>query len=148
MFIPISLAWLHIIIVIFSYLLGKKVSRFVEPVLVDNVIKESYNIRLPIIATAVLLIANVLALFSGGGYIPSFEILSKLSNSLEGSVGLRLVYLFLHTPSFFFLPILFKFLMSEYEHKLVIWSAFVMCLIGILHFSIFSFNLLLYVFRS
>ncbi|MGC8965093.1 MAG: hypothetical protein ACP5KI_07020 [Brevinematia bacterium] len=148
MFIPISLAWLHIIIVIFSYLLGKKVSRFVEPVLVDNVIKESYNIRLPIIATAVLLIANVLVLFSGGGYIPSFEILSKLSNSLEGSVGLRLVYLFLHTTSFFFLPILFKFLMSEYEHKLAIWSAFVMCLIGILHFSIFSFNLLLYVFRS
>lgn len=148
MLIPISLVWFHIVLVIFSYFFGKSISRFIEPVIVDNIMEEVYNVRTPLYVLVILIAVNLLVIILNGVYVPTFEVLSKLSSSLNGTIVLRLTYLLLHTVSFFFLPIVIRFLSERYEYKFIIWSSFCIVVVGILHFCIFSFNLILYVIKS
>lgn len=148
MLLPISVLWIQIISVIFSFMLGRYVSKFVEPVYLDNIIKESHNIKLPIYMTTIMvLIFGFSLIFLKELYIPSYETIRSLTIQLN--VGLNISYFLTHTFSFFTLPTVWKFISySGYKYRVLILILGLMLFVGIIHFIAFVGFLLVIVFGT
>lgn len=146
MLLPVSILWMQIILVIFSFILGRHLSKIVEPVHLDNIIKEVHNIRLPIYMTTIMtLIFSLSAIFLGESYIPSYETINSLTMQLN--VGLNISYLLTHAFSFLTLPTVWKFISySGYKYRFLIFILGLMVLVGVIHFIAFVGFLLVVVF--
>lgn len=139
MFAPISLLWVHIILVLFAYILGKRFSSVIEPVPIDNILKEVHNKRLPIFLISVSLMVYVLGgMFLELTYIPSLKVIEFLSKEIEGTIVIRVFYLLTHSLPAFALPVLAKFLANvEYKYKVLLFASLVVISVGLIHFSVF-----------
>lgn len=146
MLIPVSLLWIHIIILILAYLLGRVLSKFIEPIPIDNILKEVHNKNFPITSISIILITNIIALIIlQQNYIPTPQTLKLLSTYIDNTIPTRIIYLIIHIVSFLFLQPTIKFLTnSEYKHKLLSKTTFIVVLIGIIHSLIF-FIVMIYV---
>ncbi|MCX8029835.1 MAG: hypothetical protein N2712_07580 [Brevinematales bacterium] len=147
MYIPISLVWIEIILVLVSVLLGKHLSKSIEPVPIDNIIKESHNFLTPLILIFLLLFTNVTSLaLLGHSYLPNYQITLSLISYLDNNLAQRIAYSIIHILSFTSLPIFARFISAaEYKYRLLLILLLLIISIGILHFiafvSIFIFVL-------
>ncbi|MEN2998392.1 MAG: hypothetical protein ABDH28_05095 [Brevinematia bacterium] len=139
MFIPISLLWIHVILVLFSFLLGRSLSKILEPIPIDNIIKEVHNKRTPIFFTTLLLLINLIGIaLLRYDYLPSLKLTEVLVTKLEGTPIVRIVYLLIHSSSVLVIPTLIKFLTSyEYKYKVLISLLLVVVSLGVVHFLLF-----------
>lgn len=139
MLLPISLLWIHIILLIFLYLTGRTLSKLVEPIPVDNIIKEVHNKNFPITSIITVITINIIALLIlKTDYVPSLQTLKLLSTSIQETITIRITYLLIHSLSFLLLQPTIKFVITpEYKHKVLSKITLLVVIIGILHFTIF-----------
>lgn len=139
MLLPISLLWIHIILLIFLYLTGRTLSKLVEPIPVDNIIKEVHNKNFPITSIITVITINIIALLIlKTDYVPSLQTLKLLSTSIQETITIRIIYLLIHSFSFLLLQPTIKFVINpEYKHKVLSKITLLVVIIGILHFTIF-----------
>lgn len=120
-------------------MLGKSFSKIIEPILIDNIIKEKHNRTVPIFFSLILLIINIVGIFVLRDiYLISTKLLETLTTSINGTILMRLYLLILHGTSILSLPIALKFVGSyDYKHKALSYLFLILTVIGIIHFAIF-----------
>lgn len=146
MLLPISLLWLHIIILILVYLAGKTISKLIEPIPIDNILKEVHNRNFLITSTISTILINFIAIVVlQTNYIPTPQIVKLLSTSIENTIATRIIYLLLHSISFLLLQPTIKFIITpEYKYRFLSKVTFAIILLGIIHAVIF-FCIIVYV---
>ena len=140
MFLPVSLLWIHTILVIFSYAFGSLVSKFVEPILIDNIMKEVHNKKTPLIFIFLISLITLLGvIFLSYSYLPLPKTMQVLFTEINGTLFVRIVYFLNHSVSIMALPVLKKFILSYnyYKHKFILILFTVLVLIGVIHFTFF-----------
>ncbi len=147
MYIPVSIFWVHVIAIIVFFILGKKISGDVEPILTDNVISEIYDLRTPVFLLAIggsILVASLLGL--GELFIPSLEICSDLLANVN--LYISLFYFLMHAFAFYSLPIIFKFLRENYKYKAFVFGVASLSSFFALHFFFFFTLSVIAILRS
>lgn len=144
MFLPISLLWIHIILVLLSYNLGKLASKFVEPVLIDNLMKEIHNRKTPTLFVLTIALVTILGvIILNSYYLPLPETLRILIKEIKGTLPIRIIYFLTHSISITAVPILKKFILNpSYNHKTILVLFTIVTLLGIIHFFTFLLVLL------